>query len=183
MVCTVPAALHPCSPKVENLRGGAGDEADHRPDGVGNALHAGNEALQARPDVGPRVGQRCRGIAVLGRRDALNGRQDGGLDNVEIGAVLGADEGKVRISLTEEEFLALPPYVIGEQPEPSGGWAPAPAWVAEDVIMRGSSLLGGAVYEPPTPFAPGGDCGIAPTRTGAPVFPWHSRSSSASRPT
>jgi hypothetical protein len=54
-------------------------------------VHAGNEARQARLDAGPRVGLRRRGIAVLGRRDALNGRQDGGLDNVARAVQLSAE--------------------------------------------------------------------------------------------
>ena len=68
---------------------------------------------------------------------------------VPIAAVLGADEDEVRISPTEEEFLALPPYVIGAVPEPDGDWTPPRGFVAEDATMRAGALLGGGLYEPP----------------------------------
>ena len=68
---------------------------------------------------------------------------------VPISAVTGTDERDARIGLTKEEFLAMPPYVIGEIPEPDGEWTPPPEFVAEDVTTRASALLGGALYEPP----------------------------------
>lgn len=68
---------------------------------------------------------------------------------VTIAAVLGADESEVRISPTEEEFLALPPYVVGSVAEPDGDWTPPPGFAAEDVAMRTGALLGGGLYEPP----------------------------------
>ena len=68
---------------------------------------------------------------------------------VPIDVVAGADEHELRISLAEEEFLALPPYVIGEVPEPDGEWKPPPEFQAEDVAMRVGALLGGGLYEPP----------------------------------
>lgn len=61
-------------------------------------------------------------------------------------AVTGADDGEVRLSLTEQEFLALPPYVIGEVPESTEGWSAT--YKADDVSMRASTLLGG-VYSAP----------------------------------
>lgn len=66
-----------------------------------------------------------------------------------IAVVTGADEDAVRISLTREEFLALPPYVVGDIPEPESGWTPPPEFRAEDVAMRAGSLLGGGLYDPP----------------------------------
>jgi sporulation protein YlmC with PRC-barrel domain len=68
---------------------------------------------------------------------------------VELTAVTGADEQELRITYTRDEFLALPPYVMGEVPEPDGTWRPPAEYVAEDIATRGSALLGGAVYEPP----------------------------------
>ena len=68
---------------------------------------------------------------------------------VPMSAVTGADEDEIRVSLTRDEFLALPPYVIGEVPEPDGGWTPPPEFRAEDVTMRAGALLGGGLYDPP----------------------------------
>src|SRR5437588_3651592 len=68
---------------------------------------------------------------------------------VPIDVVAGADEHELRISLAEEEFLALPPYVIGEVPEPDGEWKPPLEVEAEDVAMRVGGVLGGGLYEPP----------------------------------
>ena len=68
---------------------------------------------------------------------------------VPIAGVLGADEREVRISPTEEEFLALPPYVVGAVPEPDGDWTPPPGFTAEDAAMRAGALLGGGLYDPP----------------------------------
>ncbi len=64
-------------------------------------------------------------------------------------AVTGADGGEVRLALTEEEFLALPPYVLGEVAEPEPGFRPPPSFAAEDVVMEVSGALGG-VYQRPT---------------------------------
>lgn len=68
---------------------------------------------------------------------------------VPFAQVTGADEDEVRLSLTEDEFLALPPYVIGDAPEPNRSWTPPPGYRAEDITMRAGALLGGGLYEPP----------------------------------
>ena len=68
---------------------------------------------------------------------------------VPFAQVTGADEDEARLSLTEDEFLALSPYVIGVTPEPDRTWTPPPGYQAEDVTMRAGALLGGGLYEPP----------------------------------
>jgi sporulation protein YlmC with PRC-barrel domain len=68
---------------------------------------------------------------------------------VPIDLVAAADEHKLHLSLAEKDFLALPPYVIGDVPEPDGEWNPPPEFRAEDVSMRVGTLLGGGLYEPP----------------------------------
>lgn len=65
-----------------------------------------------------------------------------------IAAVTGTDEGEVRLSLTEEEVLDLPPYVTAERPEGGDGWAPPREFAVDDVSRHASTLLGG-VYEAP----------------------------------
>lgn len=69
---------------------------------------------------------------------------------VEIAAVTGADENEVRINYTRDEFLALPPYVLGTVAEPEAGWTPPTGFEVEDAVTRTSAMLGGAVYLPPT---------------------------------
>jgi hypothetical protein len=66
---------------------------------------------------------------------------------VEIALVTGAEDDEIRITSTEEEFLALPPYIVGEVPEEGEAWDLPPQVVAEDLGARASALLGGA-YEP-----------------------------------
>ncbi len=68
---------------------------------------------------------------------------------VPFAQVTGADEGEARLSLTEEEFLALPPYIVGDVPEPAPGSTPPPGFEAEDIAMRAGALLGGGLYDPP----------------------------------
>ena len=96
-------------------------------------------------------------IAVTVRRRLMesgNLLKPGGWDaprdlKVPFTQVTGADEDEARLSLTEEEFLALPPYIIGDVPEPEPGSPPPPGFRAEDITMRVGALLGGALYEPP----------------------------------
>jgi hypothetical protein len=66
---------------------------------------------------------------------------------VEIALVTGADDDEIRITPTEEEFLTLPPYIVGEVPEQDGNWDLPPEVVAEDLETRASALIGGS-YEP-----------------------------------
>src|SRR5579875_3849996 len=68
---------------------------------------------------------------------------------VPFAQVTGGDEREVRLSLTEQEFLALPPYIVGDVPEPAPDWRPPESFEAEDVTMRAGALLGGGLYEPP----------------------------------
>lgn len=63
--------------------------------------------------------------------------------------VTGSDDEEVRLTLTEEEFLAQAPYILGDRPEPDGDWEPPAEFRAEDVTMRAGALLGGGLYEPP----------------------------------
>jgi hypothetical protein len=65
---------------------------------------------------------------------------------VELAEVTGAEDDEIRITHTEEEFLALPPYIVGSMPEDGDPDLP-PQVVAEDLAARASALLGGA-YEP-----------------------------------
>jgi len=95
--------------------------------------------------------------AVTVRRGLLetgNLLKPGGLEKprdliVPIAAVVGADEDEIRITITEEEFLALPPYIVGDRPEPDGEWTPPPGYETEDAVMRLGAGLGGSVYRPP----------------------------------
>ncbi|HZS89817.1 MAG TPA: hypothetical protein VFE42_20295 [Chloroflexota bacterium] len=66
---------------------------------------------------------------------------------VEMALVTGADDDEIRITPTEDEFLALPPYIVGEVAEQGEAWDLPPQIVAEDLGARASALLGGA-YEP-----------------------------------
>lgn len=60
---------------------------------------------------------------------------------VAIGAVTGADETEARVSLSEEEFRALPPYTTAEGADPARS---QPAGVeVEEIATQVSAALGG----------------------------------------
>lgn len=61
--------------------------------------------------------------------------------------VTGADEDEARCSLTEAEFLALPPYITTETPESTQEWSGNAR--ADDISRHASTLLGG-VYSAPS---------------------------------
>ncbi len=68
---------------------------------------------------------------------------------VALDRISSAREHEVALSMTRDEFLAAPDYITGSDPQPDGEWTPPASFAAEDVTMRASNLLGGALYVPP----------------------------------